>query len=69
MPYTLLKNAEFFTAALTRKYVAALQIGPDGMYSRVGSGLVEMFSDEMVRLKQFDGTFTLYSRKDTKFQY
>ncbi|MFD1773041.1 hypothetical protein [Paenibacillus rhizophilus] len=69
MPYTIMKNAEFFTAALARKYVFALQIGSDGMYSRVGSGLVEMFSDEYVRLKNFDGSIVLYSRSNTKFQH
>ncbi|AIQ64825.1 hypothetical protein D3C81_217300 [compost metagenome] len=69
MPYTLMKNVEFFTAALSRKYVFALQLGPDGMYSRVGTGIVEMFSDDLVRLKNFDGTATLYSRNDTKFQH
>ncbi|AHV98301.1 MULTISPECIES: hypothetical protein [Paenibacillus] len=69
MPYTIMKNAEFFTAALSQKYVFALKIGPDGMYSRVGAGLVQMFSDEYVRLKNFDGSVVLYSRSDTKFQH
>lgn len=51
MPQTLIKNADFFVAALSQTFVSALQLDPDGMYSQVGFGIVEKFSEEYVRLK------------------
>lgn len=69
MPYPLTHDAEFFVAALTRKFVSALQLEPDGMYSQVGVGLIEQYSEDYVRLKNFDGTVSLFARDITKFQY
>lgn len=69
MPQTLVKNADFWVAALSQTYVSALQLEPDGMYSQVGFGIVEKFTDEYVRLKRFDGSFSHYDRNITKFQH
>ncbi|SET60152.1 hypothetical protein [Paenibacillus sp. NFR01] len=68
MPQTLVKDVEFFVAALSRTFVSALQRDPDGMYSRVGFGVIEKFSEDVVRLKKFDGTVSHYARDITKFQ-
>lgn len=51
MPQTLVQNADFWVAALSQTFVSALQLDPDGMYSQVGVGIVEKFSEEYVRLK------------------
>lgn len=69
MPQTLVKNVDFFVAALSQTFVSALQLDPDGMYSQVGTGVIEKFSEEYVRLKRFDGTFSHYARNITKFQH
>ncbi|GGF92200.1 hypothetical protein GCM10010912_41440 [Paenibacillus albidus] len=68
MPHTLVKNVDFFVAALSQTYVSALQLDPEGMYAEVGTGLVQQFSDEYVRLKRFDGSYSHYARDITKFQ-
>ncbi|WP_249899826.1 hypothetical protein [Paenibacillus sp. PK3_47] len=64
-----MKNIDFFVAALSQTFVSALQLDPDGMYSQVGSGIVEKFSEDYVRIKRFDGTVSHYSRSVTKFQH
>ncbi|ASA23221.1 hypothetical protein [Paenibacillus donghaensis] len=69
MPQTLVKNVDFLVAAMSRTFVSALQLDPDGMYAQVGVGLVEKYSDEYVRLKRFDGTVSHYDREITKFQH
>lgn len=69
LPQTLVKNIDFFVAALSQTFISALQLDPDGMYSQVGSGVVEKFSDEYVRLKRFDGSTSHYARDITKFQH
>ncbi|AIQ42655.1 hypothetical protein R50912_23325 [Paenibacillus sp. FSL R5-0912] len=69
MPQTLVQNADFWVAALSQTFVSALQLDPDGMYSQVGVGIVEKFSEEYVRLKRFDGTVSHYARDITKFQH
>ena len=69
MPQTLVKNVDFLVAAMSRTFVSALQLDPDGMYARVGFGLVEKYSDDYVRLKRFDGTVSHYDRNITKFQH
>lgn len=69
MPQTLVKNIDFFVAALSQTYVSALQLDPDGMYSQVGIGIVEKFSDDYVRLKRYDGSVSHYDRELTKFQH
>lgn len=69
MPKTLIENVDFFVAALSQTFVSALQLDPDGMYSQVGIGIVEKFSEEYVRLKRFDGTASHYARDITKFQH
>lgn len=69
MPQTLVKNVDFLVAAMSRTFVSALQLDPDGMYTQVGIGLVEKYSDEYVRLKRFDGTVSHYDREFTKFQH
>lgn len=68
MPHTLVKNIDFFVAALSQTYISALQLDPDGMYSEVSRGLVEKFTDEYVRLKRYDGSFSYYDRDITMFQ-
>ena len=68
MPHTLVKNIDFFVAALSQTYISALQLTPDGMYSEVSKGIVEEFSDQVVRLRRFDGSVSYYDRDTTKFQ-
>jgi hypothetical protein len=68
MPHTLVKNIDFFVAALSQTYVSAMQLDPDGMYSRVGFGVIEKFSEGYVRLVGFDGAISHYDRETTKFQ-
>ncbi|OKP99118.1 hypothetical protein [Paenibacillus sp. P46E] len=69
MPQTLVKNVDFFVAALSQTFVSALQLDPDGMYSQVGIGIVEKFAEDYVRLKRFDGSISHYDREITKFQH
>lgn len=68
MPQTLVKNIDFYKFALSQTYISALQLDPDGMYSEVASGIVELFSDEQVRLRRYDGSVSHYARDNTKFQ-
>ncbi|WP_379131754.1 hypothetical protein [Paenibacillus sp. sgz500958] len=68
MPHPLLKNADFLTAALSQSFVSALQLEADGMYSQVGVGRVEQYSEEYVRLKSYDGSVSHFPREGTKFQ-
>jgi len=67
MPNTLVKNIDFFIAALSQTYITALQLDPDGNYSEVATGIVEQFSDEQIRLRRQDGSISLYARDNTKF--
>lgn len=69
MPQTLVKNIDFFVAALSQTLVSALQLDPDGMYSQIGCGIVEKFSEEYVCIKRFDGSVSHYARDITKFQH
>lgn len=69
MPKTLVKNIDFFVAAMSQTFVSALQLDPDGMYSQVGYGIIEKFSEEYVRVKRFDGSVSHYDRDMTKFQH
>ncbi|QSF43699.1 hypothetical protein [Paenibacillus tianjinensis] len=69
MPKTLVKNIDFFVAAMSQTFVSALQLDPDGMYSQVGCGIIEKFSEEYVRVKRFDGSVSHYDREITKFQH
>ncbi len=68
MPKTIIHNSDFFVAALSQTFISALQLDPDGMYAQVGIGIIEKFSDESVRLKRFDGSYSHYARDITKFQ-
>ncbi|CAM4243816.1 MULTISPECIES: hypothetical protein [Paenibacillus] len=69
MPKPLVKNIDFFVAAMSQTFVSALQLDPDGMYSQVGYGIIEKFSEDYVRVKRFDGTVSHYDRGITKFQH
>ncbi|CAM2825176.1 hypothetical protein PASE110613_02725 [Paenibacillus sediminis] len=68
MNHTLVKNIDFFVAALSQSVVSAWQEDPAGVYCEIGSGYVEMFSDNYVRIRNQDGTKSHYARDITMFQ-
>ncbi|MBR2563851.1 MAG: hypothetical protein IKE29_04435 [Paenibacillus sp.] len=67
-PRTLQKNIEFFTAALSQCVVIAWQEDPAGVYCEVGRGIVEQISDDLVRIRNENGTKSHYARETTMFQ-
>ncbi|MCC3378603.1 hypothetical protein ACFQ5D_21200 [Paenibacillus farraposensis] len=67
-PRILQKNIEFFTAALSQHLVSVWQEDPTGVYCEIGCGYIELFSSEVIRVRNQDGTPSHYDRNITMFQ-
>jgi hypothetical protein len=67
-PRILQKNIDFFIAALSQTPVTVWQEDPTGVYCEIGSGLIEMFSDTTVRVRNADGSKSHFDRDITMFQ-
>ncbi|MFP4978724.1 hypothetical protein ACE6ED_25180 [Paenibacillus sp. CN-4] len=69
MPHKLVDDTDFWVAALSQTFVSAWKLDPDGMYAQIGYGRIEMFSEERVRLRLIDGSFTHLEREATRFEH